>query len=162
MQTRAVEFVEREAQRINEAFDSLKVSEDLRNSEYISLGMMLKLAENGVLLMILPISTVMSLSGCCPSMVSRMTPRQAISSAAARSTWFDDEPEAGEASDAAPEAVSGDEPATSWGRSERRMTDRTRILSGQNLPREQLIRFVAGPYGHAVADLACKLPPRVY
>ena len=38
------------------------------------------------------------------------------------------------------------------------MTDRTCILSGQNLPREQLIRFVAGPDGHAVADLACKLP----
>ena len=40
------------------------------------------------------------------------------------------------------------------------MTDRTCILSGQNLPREQLIRFVAGPDGHAVADLACKLPGR--
>ncbi|MEC7588385.1 MAG: DUF448 domain-containing protein, partial [Pseudomonadota bacterium] len=40
------------------------------------------------------------------------------------------------------------------------MTDRTCILSGRNLPREQLIRFVAGPDGHAVADLACKLPGR--
>ena len=37
------------AQRINDALDSLKVSDDLRNFEYISLGMMLKLAENGVL-----------------------------------------------------------------------------------------------------------------
>jgi len=40
------------------------------------------------------------------------------------------------------------------------MTERTCILSGQNLPREQLIRFVAGPDGHAVADLAEKLPGR--
>ena len=49
LQARAAEFVEREAQRINEALDSLKVADDLRNFEYISLGMMLKLAENGVL-----------------------------------------------------------------------------------------------------------------
>jgi N utilization substance protein A len=49
LQTRAVEFVEREAERINEALNTLKVSEDLRNFEYISLGMMLKLAESGVL-----------------------------------------------------------------------------------------------------------------
>ena len=49
LQARAVEFVEREAQRINEALDSLKVSDDLRGFEYISLGMMLKLAENGIL-----------------------------------------------------------------------------------------------------------------
>ena len=40
------------------------------------------------------------------------------------------------------------------------MTDRTCILSGQNLPREQLIRFVVGLDGHVVADLACKLPGR--
>jgi len=40
------------------------------------------------------------------------------------------------------------------------MTDRTCILSGQSLPRDHLIRFVAGPDGHAVADLAEKLPGR--
>ena len=40
------------------------------------------------------------------------------------------------------------------------MTERTCILSGQSLPRDQLIRFVAGPDGHAVADLAEKLPGR--
>ena len=40
------------------------------------------------------------------------------------------------------------------------MTERTCILSGQTLPREQLIRFVAGLDGHAVADLAEKLPGR--
>ena len=49
LQARAVEFVQREAQRIKEALDSLKVSDDLRGFEYISLGMMLKLAENGIL-----------------------------------------------------------------------------------------------------------------
>ena len=48
LQARAVEFVERESQRINEALDALKVSEDLRKFEYISLGMMLKLAESGI------------------------------------------------------------------------------------------------------------------
>ena len=40
------------------------------------------------------------------------------------------------------------------------MMERTCILSGQSLPRDQLIRFVAGPDGHAVADLAEKLPGR--
>ncbi|MGC6453209.1 MAG: DUF448 domain-containing protein [Candidatus Puniceispirillaceae bacterium] len=40
------------------------------------------------------------------------------------------------------------------------MTDRTCILSGRSLPRDQLIRFVAGPDGLAVADLAEKLPGR--
>ena len=40
------------------------------------------------------------------------------------------------------------------------MTDRTCILSGQSLPRDQLIRFVAGPDGYAVVDLAEKLPGR--
>ena len=48
LRTRAFEFVERESQRINDALDALKVADDLRNFEYISLGMMLKLAENGV------------------------------------------------------------------------------------------------------------------
>jgi predicted RNA-binding protein YlxR (DUF448 family) len=40
------------------------------------------------------------------------------------------------------------------------MTDRTCILSGQSLPRDHLIRFVAGPDGYAVVDLAEKLPGR--
>ena len=38
----------READRINAALDELKVSDDLRAFEYISLGMMLTLAENNV------------------------------------------------------------------------------------------------------------------
>ena len=40
------------------------------------------------------------------------------------------------------------------------MAERTCILSGKSLPRERLIRFVAGPDGFAVADLAEKLPGR--
>ena len=40
------------------------------------------------------------------------------------------------------------------------MAERTCILSGKTLPRERLIRFVAGPDGFAVADLAEKLPGR--
>ena len=40
------------------------------------------------------------------------------------------------------------------------MAERTCILSGKTLPRERLIRFVAGPDGFAVVDLAEKLPGR--
>ena len=40
------------------------------------------------------------------------------------------------------------------------MAERTCILSGKSLPRDRLIRFVAGPDGHAVVDLAEKLPGR--
>ena len=40
------------------------------------------------------------------------------------------------------------------------MAERTCIMSGKTLPRERLIRFVAGPEGFAVADLAEKLPGR--
>jgi N utilization substance protein A len=48
LQNRASEYVTREADRINKALDKLKVSSDLRDFEYISLGMMLTLAENDV------------------------------------------------------------------------------------------------------------------
>lgn len=40
------------------------------------------------------------------------------------------------------------------------MADRTCIATGKTLPRNELIRFVAGPEGFAVADLAEKLPGR--
>ena len=40
------------------------------------------------------------------------------------------------------------------------MAERTCILSGKTLPRERLIRFVAGPDGFAVADLCGVLPGR--
>ena len=48
LQNRAAEYVTREADRINAALDQYDVAEDLRNFEYISLGMMLTLAENNV------------------------------------------------------------------------------------------------------------------
>ena len=40
------------------------------------------------------------------------------------------------------------------------MAERSCIVTGQTLPREKLIRFVAGPDGFAVVDLAEKLPGR--
>ena len=131
LQTRAVEFVEREAQRINEALDSLKVADDLRNFEYISLGMMLKLAENEVL-------SLDDLADLDSDELVALLSEHGLEDdteagdiiMAARAHWFDDEPEADEASDAAEgdavtdaapeaapeaaqEAVSGDEPAAS-------------------------------------------------
>ena len=119
LQARAVEFVEREAQRINEALDNLKVADDLRNFEYISLGMMLKLAENEVL-------SLDDLADLDSDELVALLSEHGLEDdteagdiiMAARAHWFDDEPEAGEASDsaegnAAPEAASGDEPAAS-------------------------------------------------
>ena len=49
LQNRAVDYVERETTRINEALDNLKVADDLRAFEYISLAMLLSLAENKIL-----------------------------------------------------------------------------------------------------------------
>jgi len=40
------------------------------------------------------------------------------------------------------------------------MAERTCIVSGQVLPRDRLIRFVAGPGGQAVPDLGERLPGR--
>ena len=48
LQNRAADYVERESKRINSALDELKVADDLRAFEYISLGMMLTLAENEI------------------------------------------------------------------------------------------------------------------
>jgi len=48
LQNRAVDYVEQEAKRINTALDDMKVSDDLRNFEYISLSMLLTLAEANV------------------------------------------------------------------------------------------------------------------
>ena len=48
MQNRAIDYVERESKRINDALDSFNVADDLRAFEYISLAMMLKLAENDI------------------------------------------------------------------------------------------------------------------
>ena len=48
LQNRAIEFVERESDRINAALDEMKVADDLRAFEYISLAMLLTLAENEI------------------------------------------------------------------------------------------------------------------
>ena len=48
LQNRAVEYVDQEAQRINKALDDMKVADDLRSFEYISLSMLLTLAEANV------------------------------------------------------------------------------------------------------------------
>ena len=46
---RAVEFVDIENKRIENELERLKISDDLRQFEYLSLPMMLKLAENEIL-----------------------------------------------------------------------------------------------------------------
>ena len=117
LQTRAVEFVERESQRINEALDALKVADDLRNFEYISLGMMLKLAENGVV-------TLDDLADLDSDELVALLSEHGLEDdteagdiiMAARAHWFDDEAaEAAEmpAGDAEADAGSGDAPAAS-------------------------------------------------
>ena len=126
LQARAVEFVEREAQRINDALDGLKVADDLRNFEYISLGMMLKLAENGVL-------SLDDLADLDSDELVALLSEHGLEDdteagdiiMAARAHWFEDEPQDTEAAgdavtdDAAPgdatsgDAATGDEPAAS-------------------------------------------------
>jgi N utilization substance protein A len=123
LQARAVEFVERESQRINEALDALKVSEDLRNFEYISLGMMLKLAESGIV-------TLDDLADLDSDELVGMLSQHGLEDdteagdiiMAARAHWFDDEESeaaempAGDANtdaDTAAAADTGDAPAAS-------------------------------------------------
>jgi len=116
LQSRALDFVEREAQRISAALDELKVADDLRNFEYISLGMMLKLAENGVL-------TLDDLADLDSDELVALLSEHGLEDdteagdiiMAARAHWFDDEPQdEGEALDGeAPEAATGDEPVAS-------------------------------------------------
>ena len=113
LQARAVDFVEQESQRINEALDSLKVTEDLRNFEYISLGMMLKLAENGV-------TTLDDLADLDSDELVALLSEHGLEDdteagdiiMAARAHWFDDEPPA-EAEAAEGDAGDGDAPAAS-------------------------------------------------
>ena len=61
LQNRATEFVEAETSRITTALVELKVKDDLKEVDYLSLGMILTLAENEILcLMIWPNWTVRS------------------------------------------------------------------------------------------------------
>ena len=46
---RAIEFSEAEAKRITEELEKLNVQDDLRDAEYLSLAMILTLAENKIL-----------------------------------------------------------------------------------------------------------------
>ncbi len=49
IQNRAIEFSEAEAKRITQELKKLKVADDLREAEYLTLPMILKLAENKIL-----------------------------------------------------------------------------------------------------------------
>ena len=114
LQSRAVEYVEREAQRINDALDSLKVADDLRNFEYISLGMMLKLAENGVL-------SLDDLADLDNEELVEMLSEHGLEDdteagdiiMAARAHWFVDEDQGDAASGEASDPVGDDAPAAS-------------------------------------------------
>ena len=114
LQSRAVEYVEREAQRINDALDSLKVSDDLRNFEYISLGMMLKLAENGVL-------SLDDLADLDNEELVEMLSEHGLEDdteagdiiMAARAHWFEDEAGGDDASGEADGSAGDDAPAAS-------------------------------------------------
>ena len=94
------------------------MTEDLRNFEYISLGMMLKLAENGV-------TTLDDLADLDSDELVALLSEHGLEDdteagdiiMAARAHWFDDEPpaetEAAEAEAAESDAGDGDAPAAS-------------------------------------------------
>ena len=92
LKNRASEYVEREANRINSLLDELKVSDDLRSFEYISLSMMLKLAEN-------EIRTLDDLAGLDDEELIELLSEHGLNDAteagdiimAARAHWFNDE-----------------------------------------------------------------------
>ena len=101
-------------QRINDALDSLKVSDDLRNFEYISLGMMLKLAENGVL-------SLDDLADLDNEELVEMLSEHGLEDdteagdiiMAARAHWFEDEAGGDDASGEADGSAGDDAPAAS-------------------------------------------------
>ena len=97
--TRAVNFVELEASKFAEIFDEMKVSQDLREFEYLTSAMIHALAEGGVL-------TLDDLADLGTDELLEDYPGLGIKNKdeaneiimAARAHWFDDEPE-GEASE---------------------------------------------------------------
>ena len=93
LQNRAAEYVEQEAQRINKALDDMKVSDDLRSFEYISLGMLLTLAEANVRslddLADLDNEELIEILGPNMSLTDDAEAGDIIM--AARAHWFDDE-----------------------------------------------------------------------
>ncbi|MDB3897348.1 transcription termination factor NusA [Alphaproteobacteria bacterium] len=92
LQNRAIEFVERESDRINAALDEMKVADDLRAFEYISLAMLLTLAEN-------EIRTLDDLAGLDNEELVELLGQHGLSDdgeagdiiMAARAHWFTDE-----------------------------------------------------------------------
>ena len=119
LQNRAVDYVERETTRINEALDKLKVADDLRAFEYISLAMLLSLAENNIL-------TLDDLADLDNEELVNLLGEHGLSDdaeagdiiMAARAHWFDDEddqaPDASDTDADAPdtEAPDSDAPDT--------------------------------------------------
>ena len=113
LQNRAVEYVERESNRINAALDEMKVSDDLRAFEYISLAMLLTLAENDI-------RSLDDLAGLDNEELLEFLGQHGLSDdgeagdiiMAARAHWFEDEDAAG-AAEAKDVADTGDQPAVS-------------------------------------------------
>ena len=113
LQNRAVEYVERESNRINAALDEMKVSDDLRAFEYISLAMLLTLAENDI-------RSLDDLAGLDNEELLEFLGPHGLSDdgeagdiiMAARAHWFADEDAVG-AEEAKEASDTGDQPAVS-------------------------------------------------
>ena len=115
LRNRAVEYVEREANRINAALDEMKVSDDLREFEYISLAMLLTLAENDI-------RSLDDLAGLDNEELLEFLGQHGLNDdgeagdiiMAARAHWFEDEDAAG-TTKTTDVADTGDQPAVSDG-----------------------------------------------
>jgi len=109
LQNRANDYVERESNRINDALDSLNVADDLRAFEYISLAMMLKLAENDI-------RTLDDLAGLDNEELVELLAEHGLSDdteagdiiMAARAHWFADDTDMTEHADADPASAASD------------------------------------------------------
>ncbi len=96
LRNRASEYVERESKRINVALDDMSVSDDLRSFEYISLAMLLTLAENDI-------RSLDDLAGLDNEELVELLGQHGLSDdgeagdiiMAARAHWFEDEDAAG-------------------------------------------------------------------
>ncbi len=113
LQNRAAEYVERESNRINVALDEMMVSDDLRAFEYISLAMLLTLAENDI-------RSLDDLAGLDNEELVELLGQHGLSDdgeagdiiMAARAHWFEDE-DAAESKETADDTDTGDQPAVS-------------------------------------------------
>ena len=113
LQNRAAEYVERESKRINVALDDMSVSDDLRSFEYISLAMLLTLAENDI-------RSLDDLAGLDNEELVELLGQHGLSDdgeagdiiMAARAHWFEDENAAG-LKETADDTDTGDQPVVS-------------------------------------------------